>query len=302
MQLRAFLTVFALLLLVTIVAVGLAAWASKKAAAIRNIVAFALAAGSSYATGFVLEMWLLAITGGIPPSNVVWPSFTWLSIAFACVVAGFHTKGSPYTLAIPFLLNAALVSLFAPSTREILFIATPLLLGAVGTFLYQRHYLAPIMQLVDMPQGPPRTPTHESFSVGEYRLNASIHDHQGLVEFSPLEYATMGRQLEGEKNYRAPDVLFLGRSWNLMLQTVNGQILKIAPHLVLASKSEAKSVAVKTLQHCTEQLGEPAEQKTDLYIWDTTDGNVLLQTGENEVGPIVGLFLTSHAVRNFKRL
>jgi hypothetical protein len=298
----AFLTVLALLIIAAILAIGLATWASKKSFTIRNIVAFALAAGSSYATGFVLNTWLLTLTGGILPGNVLWPSFTWLAIAFACVVAGFHTAGSPYVVAIPFLLNATLALLVALSSREVVFIAMPLLLGAVGTFLYQRHRLVSTTQVTGIRQGPARIPTHESFAVGMYRLDIPIRDHEGLVEFSPQEYETMGRQFDGEKNYNAPDVLFLGRSWNLMLQTVNGKISKIAPYLVLTSKPEANSVALETLQHCTEQLGKPVEQKSGFYIWDTTDGNVVLQTGETEKGPTIGLFVTSRSIRTFKRL
>src|SRR5262249_10296517 len=124
----------------------------------------------------------------------------------------------------------------------------------------------------------------------------------GLVEFSPSEYSTMGSFFQGEQNFNAPPVNFLGRQWKVMLQTVNGQICKIAPYLLLTDKQEANVIAMETLNYCFGKLGKPAEQQTGLFIWDTTDGNVVLQTGEIADGLAISLFLTSRAIRNFKRL
>jgi len=85
---------------------------------------------------------------------------------------------------------------------------------------------------------------YTSFPIGEYRLDASIDGLIGLVEFSPAEYAMMGRQFEGETNYNAPPVTFLGRPWKVMLGTVHGRIYKIAPYLEPATKQEANPIAV----------------------------------------------------------
>ncbi len=86
-----------------------------------------------------------------------------------------------------------------------------------------------------------KAPTHASFPVDTYRLDASIDGLAGLVEFSPLEYATMGRQFEGETGYNAPPVTFLGQQWNLMLGTVHSKIYKIAPHLEVKTQTRSKS-------------------------------------------------------------
>jgi hypothetical protein len=147
-----------------------------------------------------------------------------------------------------------------------------------------------------------KTTTRASFGIGEYRLDDSVGRFADLVEFSPAEYAAMGRQFEGEKIYNAPPTSFLGRSWNVNLQSVNGRICKIAPYLVLPNKERANPIAMDALQYCREQLGQPVEQKTGLFIWDTTNGNVILQTGETADGLVVSLFLTSHSIRNFARL
>ena len=51
------------------------------------------------------------------------------------------------------------------------------------------------------------------------------------------------------------------------------------------------------LAFCNEQLGKPAERRTGLFAWDTTDGNVILQTAEARDGFAVNLFLTARSVR-----
>ena len=145
-------------------------------------------------------------------------------------------------------------------------------------------------------------PTPRIFAIGIYRLDATVAGLFGLVEFSPSEYATMGRTFEGERNYNTPPVEFLGRRWNVSLQTVNGQISKIAPYLLLRDKQEANLVATEVLNYCIEKLGTPTEQRTGSFIWDTTDGNVILQTGETADGLGICLFLTSRSIRNFRRL
>jgi hypothetical protein len=87
-----------------------------------------------------------------------------------------------------------------------------------------------------------------------------------------------------------------------MLQTINGQICKIVLNLTLPTQQLANPVAIKTLNYYLENLGNPSKQQTGLFIWDTTDGNVLMKTGEFVDGSNIGLFLTSRAVRSFQRL
>jgi hypothetical protein len=156
-------------------------------------------------------------------------------------------------------------------------------------------------------QGPPafqdKAPMRLGFPIGEYKLDTLVEGINGLLrEFSATEYAIMGRQFEGEQNYNAPVVTFLGRPWKLTLGTVHGKIYKIAPYLELKNKQEANPIAMEILRYCTEHLGQSSSQKTGLFIWDTTDGNVILQTAEAAEGLAINLFITSRAVRNFKRL
>jgi len=68
----------------------------------------------------------------------------------------------------------------------------------------------------------------------------------------------------------------------------------------LRTKQEANPVAMATLQYCIEHLGKPSSQETGLFIWDTTDGSVILQTADAADGLAINLFLTSRETRNFK--
>jgi hypothetical protein len=139
------------------------------------------------------------------------------------------------------------------------------------------------------------------FSIGEYKLDGPVAGFSGLEEFSPTEYSILGRPFEGETNYNAPPVTFLGRSWELQLATVDGNIYKIAPSLFLKRKQDADAVVLESLRYCTAELGKPTEKWTGFFIWHAADGNVVLQTAEVADGVSVSLFLTSRSVRNFKR-
>ena len=146
------------------------------------------------------------------------------------------------------------------------------------------------------------TPTHASFPVGSYRLGMRLNNPHELSEFTAEDYAVFGRNFRGQVNYHAPPVTFLDMTWKLMLGTVNGEIYKLAPYLEFQSKDEANKATWTALSHCSAELGEPSQQKTGLFIWDTTDGNVILQTAEAADGFAVNIFVTSSAVRSYERL
>ncbi len=129
----------------------------------------------------------------------------------------------------------------------------------------------------------------------------SIEGLTELVEFSPGEYATMGRQFEGEANYKAAPVAFLGREWELQLGTVHGLVYKIAPYLDFMTREQSAPIVREVLMYCTAELGTPSSVKGDLHIWDTSDGNVIVQDAETPAGVLISVFATSNAVRSFKR-
>lgn len=139
------------------------------------------------------------------------------------------------------------------------------------------------------------------FPIGKYALGGRADTMSGLTEFSATEYSYMPKQFVGEANYNAPPATFLGRPWSMSLGTVNGRIYKIAASAELTSKTEANEAASVVFKYCSERLGKPIEQKNGITIWDTPDGNVILQTAEAAGMFAVNLFLTSREVRNFRR-
>jgi len=141
-----------------------------------------------------------------------------------------------------------------------------------------------------------------SFPIEGYALNMMLREALPLQELSSAEYDVMSRQFVGEKIYHACPVEFLGRTWDLTLGAVSGTVYKIALFLEVWNKTEADEAAVGALTFCCEQLGKPAEQRIGLFVWDTTDGNVILQTVEAQGEFAVNLFLTSRSVREFQRL
>jgi hypothetical protein len=130
----------------------------------------------------------------------------------------------------------------------------------------------------------------------------SIKDIKGLKEMSASEYDIFQKKFEDEKIYKAPSINFLGLTWDMMLGVVKGKIYKISPGYTTKDKNQANEAAMKALTYFKSKLGEPSEQQTGLFIWDTKDGNVILQTAVTSEGFAVFLFSTSRSAKEFKQL
>jgi hypothetical protein len=142
-----------------------------------------------------------------------------------------------------------------------------------------------------------------SFAIGPYKLDMSIVGLKGLVEITPAQYDVLPKTFKGEKIFKAPDVSFLRFSWDMMLGVVQGKIYKISPSLVIPDKRQADEATIKVLAYCKSKFGEPVEQQPGLFMWDTSDGNVILQKPlETPFGFVINLFVTSRAVRSYKPL
>lgn len=143
-----------------------------------------------------------------------------------------------------------------------------------------------------------------TFSIGSYKLNASVKDYKELEEISPSEYNVIQKKFEDEKIYKAPATNFLGLTWDMMLLgAVGDKIYRINPGYATLDKNQANEAFMKTLTYCKSKLGEPSAQKTDsLFSWDTSDGDVVLQAASTPEEFLVLLFLTSANVKDFKKL
>jgi hypothetical protein len=121
----------------------------------------------------------------------------------------------------------------------------------------------------------------------------------GLTEFSETEYSVYGRNFDGEKNFHAPGVQLVNRSWKVDLGTVKGKVYKIAFYFESDSKNTVIDVSTDLMQYLQQRLGQPSEQQQTVYIWDTSDGNVVMQFGKVQTTYMINLFETSRAVRSF---
>ena len=146
-----------------------------------------------------------------------------------------------------------------------------------------------------------RVPNHASFPIGPYVLNMNATGLSGLRELSEQEYRVFPKEFQGEKIYHGPPVEFLSLTWDTMLGVVNGTVYKIAPSFQTYEKNEANNAAMAALAYCSSQLGEPASQRTGFFVWDTVDGNIILQTAETHEGLSVNLFLTSSSIKGLPR-
>ena len=287
-----FLEFTSILIVAGITLVALINWVERKHPRWRNIAAFALACGGAYAASFVLDMFLGSLTGYYPFSPLTLPVFTWSGIAIALQYLARSTSISLYWAVLPYW-GVGLLAVF---------------MGFVGPHKYNIAVGAPLVlfglvSLLNTKAEGQNTlnSNRQIFSVGEYKLDATVAGFSGLTEFSPKEYAVLGRAFEGETDYDARPVMFLGRSWQLQLATVHGRIYKIAPYVILKDKGEANALAIESLHYCTAQLGKPTEQRTGFFVWDAIDGNVVLQTAEIAEGFSVSIFLTSQSVKTFKK-
>jgi hypothetical protein len=137
------------------------------------------------------------------------------------------------------------------------------------------------------------------FPIGKYKLDMALDMSDSLVELSESEYTFFPKKFKGDKKYYAPSVKFLNFEWKLMLGTVDSKIYKIAPFIETDDKQYANSVSMAVLQYCRGLYGEPDKQETGLFIWDTADGNIVLQTVQVLDGFVINLFETSNQLRNF---
>ncbi len=145
-----------------------------------------------------------------------------------------------------------------------------------------------------------------SLSIGGYQLNTSIRTMQSeeeLEEFSETEYSVFGRHFRNEKCYNASEVDFLNRQWKVALGSVDDNIYKIAFFFETHSKETAIDVYSQVMQYLEKRMGQPTTEDEDLYAWDRSDGNVIMQLGKIlGVGSTytIGLYQTSNRAATFR--
>jgi len=96
-----------------------------------------------------------------------------------------------------------------------------------------------------------------------------------------------------------------GHVWMTKVGTVDAEVYKLVAYQELQDKAEATRAASAALAYCVQQLGAPRSEQSELFKlfkWQTSDGNVILQTAEAADGFAINIFATSSAVRRYRPL
>jgi hypothetical protein len=132
--------------------------------------------------------------------------------------------------------------------------------------------------------------------IGDYSLGQNICNAPHLTEISHLEYNALPKIFIGEKILRAPDVTFLGYSWNMVLGVINERIYKLSAQFISDNPRMADVTYTEAIKFCSKQYGTPSSGKDlpsslrTLYersgwtesevdgvmVWDTPFGNVIV--------------------------
>lgn len=123
-------------------------------------------------------------------------------------------------------------------------------------------------------------PSAAEFRVGDYRLDMRLQDISGLKELSSPEYAIFGRESLQETNYHANPTEFVGRTWEIMIGTIEGKIYQIGASLAFSAvgvEKEMSELIRNIYERCEMFLGTPTEETRGNIIWDTKTGKVIFQ-------------------------
>ena len=143
--------------------------------------------------------------------------------------------------------------------------------------------------------------TAMSFALGDYSLDMPPTSVGDLTELTDQEYQYFPRQLRGEAIYHAAPTNFLGHRWDMMIGIVDGEPYKLGASLELEDQRQAVELIQLAFKACEVQLGTPTEEKQGLFVWDTADGNVILQTASIMGTVAVNIYVTSSSIRGKPR-
>ncbi len=152
--------------------------------------------------------------------------------------------------------------------------------------------------------------------IGDYFLGQNISDHPLLIEISQLEYKALPKRFSGEKILRAPDVTFLGYSWNMVLGVINHHVCKLSAQFLSHNASMADMAYSEAIKFCSKQYGTPSSGKelpsflrtlyerggrtesevNGVMMWKTSFGNVMVDCGQAFNDHYVNLQATSRSL------
>ena len=137
----------------------------------------------------------------------------------------------------------------------------------------------------------------------EYYLNMPAGEVFGLKELNPVEYAMFEAAgvkmiLPGEKMYHGRNILLAGAVWKTVLGTTGGRIYRIAAQTMTPEKDVSEKVFGAVYGSLSEEMGPGAGGPAQRYlIWDTPEGNVILEMCRAEESFVVQICLTSSFIK-----
>ncbi len=142
-----------------------------------------------------------------------------------------------------------------------------------------------------------------------YHLRQPIKEAEGLTEFTDEEYsefnsAGIKRTLRNEKFYNSPDINFMGGTWDLVIGSTDDIIYKISAQNMTNDKSLSDDIFNKILKESVAEMGKHSEHQmmSKKYIWDSKDGNVLLNQVSKMGFICINFILTSSVIRDQARI
>ena len=142
--------------------------------------------------------------------------------------------------------------------------------------------------------------------IDKYYLGQPLKDAEGLTEFTSEEYKAFEmvgyvKILDDDKIFHGFDSQFLTISWNTQLGGISGKIYKIAIQYSTEDKTVSNKIFKDILQHLVNEMGKWNEHPllSKKYIWDKSEGNVILMQQNMFNIYSIDLFLTlGELVRN----
>lgn len=139
--------------------------------------------------------------------------------------------------------------------------------------------------------------------IGHYSLGQNISDDPHLTEISQLEYNALPKTFVGENILQAPDVSFLGHSWNIRLGTINDRIYKLSVQFISDNDHMAGTVYSEAIKFCSKQYGPPISSEGGAVTgWDTSFGNIIVDHGRMSDMHYVNFQATSGSLVRESRL
>jgi hypothetical protein len=254
------------------------------------VIAILLACISAYSLSFALDM-LIGGLVGVYPATAFLPVVTWSGLCAVTLLAALKLNGLKSGLWVPFCVfgAVAIIGGIIGTHRYNLSVGGLVLVQAVliGAAKRKRRMTGTTQE-----RGGPKIRKGHAPTIGPYHLDMNLADLSKLVELTPVEKRALNIAVEfkNERIYHAQPAEFAGASWDIVLGAVDGRVYKVSALLAFDSREQRNGPRRNLDGLLQTTLGTPATATATVIIWDTVDGNVVMNDGE--VGGVFGLVLT----------